>query len=527
LAYGLERAALTASALGLDAHPIPMREVHCLNGKPILEVKGISKSFPGVQALKDVDLDIYPGEVHGVVGENGAGKSTLMKILTGVLKKDEGEYFFEGQKVSLSNIQQSIQMGVSCIYQELSIVPLLDVAKNIYLGNFPCKNGFVDQKKLYGDAQQVLKQLDMDISPKTLANKLSVAQHQMLEIGRAISRNSKVIIMDEPTSSLTSKETETLFTVIRKLKEKGVAIFYISHKLEEIMEITDRVTVFRDGRKIASMQTSQTDMSTIVHHMIGRTIENYYNKVQAKFGDIVLEAKGLTRAGYFEDVNFSIRSGEVLGFFGLVGAGRSEIMKGLFGVDPLDNGSVRIGGRPVKIHNPQMAIKHGIGHVPEDRKQEGLVQKMDVKSNVTLVKISEINHFGLIDQKAELDFAQRFVDYLEIKTPSMKKLTGELSGGNQQKVVISRWLMMHPKVLILDEPTRGVDVGSKSEIYRLISDLAGQGVAVIVISSELPEIIGLSDRIITVCNGKISGEITSDQFDSHTIMRYALGGVGA
>ena len=497
-----------------------------MSDKPILRVKGISKGFPGVQALKDVDLDIRPGEVHAIVGENGAGKSTLMKILTGVLRKDAGEYWFEDRLTELHSVHESIEMGVSCIYQELTIVPLLDVATNIYLGKYPMRRGIVDRKKLYADAQRVLDLLELPLSPRTLAKDLSVAQHQMLEIGRAVSRSAKVIIMDEPTSSLTNKETETLFRVIRTLKAQGVATFYISHKLEEVMEIADRITVFRDGQKIVTLDKAATQVNAIVHYMIGRNIENYYNKVRARPGEVVLEVRNLTREGSFKDVSFKIRAGEVLGFFGLVGAGRSEIMTALFGVDRLDSGEIYIGNRRVRIHDPISAIRHGIGLVPEDRKLQGLIQKMDVRSNSTLVKINEINRFGLIDVKKDQALAKKFVDYLEIKTPSMKKLTGELSGGNQQKVVISRWLMMSPKVLILDEPTRGIDVGSKSEIYKLISQLTAQGVAVIVISSELPEILGLSDRIITVCNGRVSGELGADEFDSHTVMQYALGGVG-
>jgi ABC-type sugar transport system ATPase subunit len=497
-----------------------------LSRKAVLEVKGISKYFPGVQALGGVDLDIYPGEVHAVVGENGAGKSTLMKVLTGAYHRDEGEYFFEGEPVNFTSIHQSIEMGISCIYQELTIVPLIDVAKNLYLGNLPRTSKMkIDYKKLHKDAQQVLEMLELNISSRTIAKDLSVAQHQMLEIGRAVSRNAKVIIMDEPTSSLTEKETQVLFGVIRKLKEKGIAIFYISHKLEEIKEISDRISVFRDGQKVTTFDnTDEVDGEMIIGHMIGRKIENYFNKQECPIGDVVLEAKGLTREGFFKDVSFNVRKGEVLGFFGLVGAGRSEVMTALFGVDKLDAGEIFIDGQKKTFNSSISAIQAGIGLVPEDRRQQGLFMKLDVKFNEMIIKMKEINKFGVIDTKEELKIANQYKDYLSIKTPTLSKSVGELSGGNQQKVVISKWLMMSPKVLILDEPTRGIDVGAKSEIYRLINELAAQGVAVIVISSELIEILGISDRIIAMHEGRITGELQASETNSQEVMQAALGG---
>lgn len=492
----------------------------------VLEVKGVSKFFPGVQALKDVDLDIRKGEVHAIIGENGAGKSTLMKVLTGVYQRDAGEYWFEGQKVDFSNVQQSIAMGISCIYQELTIVPLIDVARNLFLGNLPMAKGRINYRKLYEDAQEVLNILELDISPKTLAKDLSIAQHQMIEIGRAITRKSKVIIMDEPTSSLTAKETEVLFRVIRSLKEKGVAIFYISHKLEEITEISDRISVFRDGAHISTFDNDENaTQDKIVSQMIGREISNYFNKQPAVLGDVVLEAKGLTRNGYFEDISFSVRQGEVLGFFGLVGAGRSEVMKALFGADRLHAGEIYINGEKAVIRSPSAAIRKGIGLVPEDRKAEGLVLRLSIKVNELMVKMKEINRCGFIQARAAQSLAEDYQKRLNIKTPTLSKIVGELSGGNQQKVVIAKWLMVNPCLLILDEPTRGVDVGAKSEIYRLISELARQKVAVIVISSELNEILGVSDRIITMHEGKKTGELITANTDSHEVMQYALGGM--
>ncbi len=493
---------------------------------PVLEVKGISKYFPGVQALGGVDLDIYPGEVHAVVGENGAGKSTLMKVLTGAYQRDEGEYFFEGESVSFTSIHQSIQKGISCIYQELTIVPLIDVAKNLYLGNLPMRSRFqIDYKKLYKDAKQVLEMLELDVPVKTLAKELSVAQHQMLEIGRAVSRNAKIIIMDEPTSSLTEKETQVLFNVIRRLKEKGIGIFYISHKLEEIKEIADRISVFRDGQKITTFPNTQ-DISadTIIGHMIGRKIENYFNKKTCPIGEVVLEARGLCREGVFKDISFSVRKGEVLGFFGLVGSGRSEVMTALFGIDRLDAGKIFVDGQQRALRDSIEAISAGIGLVPEDRRQQGLFMKLDILFNEMIIKMKEINRLGVIDVKAEHKFATQYKEYLNVKTPTLSKTVGELSGGNQQKVVIAKWLMMSPKVLILDEPTRGIDVGAKSEIYRLINELASQGVAVIVISSELIEILGISDRIITMHEGRLTGELVATETNSQEVMIAALGG---
>lgn len=496
-----------------------------MKNEVILEVKGVSKFFPGVQALKEVDLDIRAGEVHAIVGENGAGKSTLMKVLTGVYKRDAGEYWFEGRKVELSGVQQSIKMGISCIYQELTIVPLIDVARNLYLGDLPMKHGRIDYRKLYEDARGVLEALGMDISPKTLAKDLSIAQHQMIEIGRAITRKSKVIIMDEPTSSLTAKETEVLFRVIRSLKEKGVAIFYISHKLEEIQEIADRISVFRDGAHISTFDNDEeATQDKIVSQMIGREISNYFNKQPAELGDVLLEARGLTRRGYFEDISFSVRRGEVLGFFGLVGAGRSEVMRAVFGADRLHSGEIWLEGNKVSITSPAAAIRRGIGLVPEDRKAEGLVLRLSVKINELLVKLKDINRLGFIRAGKAQELAQEYKDRLNIKTPTLSKMVGELSGGNQQKVAIAKWLMVDPKLLILDEPTRGVDVGAKSEIYRLISELAQQGVAVIVISSELPEILGVSDRIVIMHEGRKTGELITAETTSHEVMQYALGG---
>lgn len=494
---------------------------------PILEVSGVTKEFPGVKALKGVSLSIMPGEVHSLCGENGAGKSTLIKVLTGAHQMDSGKYLIDGQEVAFKSTHEAINKGIACIYQELSIVPQLDVGKNMFLGNLPQKRdnrGLIDYKTLYSETQKLLDRLGLGVSPKAIAGELSVGQQQMIEIGRALTRNARVIIMDEPTSSLSERETETLLKLIDTLTKSGVAIVYISHKLDEVMQISDRITVIRDGENIITVNKSDVTKDALITHMIGRTLENLYQKKPVEKGETVLEVKSLTRKGVFKDISFSVRKGEVLGFFGLVGAGRSEIMRALFGVDSYDRGDICIDGEKVKIKNPDIAISRGMGFAPEDRKLEGLSLRLSILLNMTLVKLRDINTLGFIRKKEQVQVAEQYVDSISIKTPSTAQLVGNLSGGNQQKVVIAKWLMMHPKVLILDEPTRGIDVGSKSEIYGLISELASQGVAVLVVSSEIPEILGICDRVITISEGKKTADMKIEGVTSAEILKAALGG---
>lgn len=492
---------------------------------PIIAVTGIKKSFPGVQALKGVSFDILPGEVHAICGENGAGKSTLIKILTGAHQKDFGQYLVDGQAVEIQHTQQAIALGVSCIYQELSIVPQLDIAKNLFIGNLPVKwkNGPVDRKKLYADSESIVRQLGLNLSPKAIAGQLSVGQQQMIEIGRALTRNVRVIIMDEPTSSLSEKEAETLFELIDKLSKSGVAIVYISHKLDEVMQISNRITVLRDGENIVTVNTSETTRDQLIVHMIGRSLENLYHKNPVEKGKVVLEVKNLTRKNVFQDISFSVSQGEVLGFFGLIGAGRSEIMRAIFGVDKYDAGEIFIDGECVKISNPDIAISKGMGFAPEDRKLEGLALKLSILTNMTLVKLRDISILGLIKKKERTRIANEYVGSISIRTPSTNQLVGNLSGGNQQKVVIAKWLMMNPKILILDEPTRGIDVGSKSEIYGLINQLAAKGVAIIIVSSELPELLGICDRAITIFEGRKTADLDVKNIDMADILSAALG----
>lgn len=490
----------------------------------ILGLKGIVKEFPGVKALSGVDLDIRPGEVHALVGENGAGKSTLIKVLTGYHERNAGEMYVDGKLVNFTHPHEAIEAGIACIYQELSIVPQIDVAKNLFLGNWPVKGTFLDRGALYREAEKILKRIQLDVSPKTMAGDLSIAQQQMVEIGRALTRNARVIIMDEPTSSLTDREADLLLELIGQLRAEGTAIIYISHKLDEVLQISDRITVLCDGHNVTTVENRGITRQQLIEYMLGRTLDNMYNKQTAPFGEAILRVEGLGRRGVFEDVTFEARRGEVLGFFGLVGAGRSEIMRAIFGVDKLETGRIFIKGVETKILNPVQATAHGLALVPEDRKKEGLALERSILDNITLVKLPQISRCGFIDKGRQKQLGQEFTENIRVKTPSLAQLAGNLSGGNQQKVVIAKWLMQQPEILILDEPTRGIDVGSKAEIYSIIYDLAKRGVAVIVVSSEMQEIMGICDRVITVYEGKITADFKCSEVTDTQILAAALGG---
>ena len=491
---------------------------------PILELRKIVKEFPGVKALSGVDLDIRPGEVHSLVGENGAGKSTLIKVLTGYHQRNDGEMYVDGKLVNFTHPHQAIEAGIACIYQELSIVPQIDVAKNLFLGNWPTKGVFLDRETQYKKAEEILGRIQLDVSPKTLAGDLSIAQQQMVEIGRALTRNARVIIMDEPTSSLTDREADLLLDLIRQLREEGTSIIYISHKLDEVLSISDRITVLCDGHNVTTVENKGVTRHQLIEYMLGRTLDNMYNKQTAPIGEAILRVEGLTRKGVFEDVSFEACRGEVLGFFGLVGAGRSEIMRAIFGVDKIDSGRIYIKGVETKINNPVQATAQGLALVPEDRKKEGLALERSILDNMTLVKLPQISRCGFIDKVRQKNLGKQFAENIRVKTPSLSQLAGNLSGGNQQKVVIAKWLMQQPEILILDEPTRGIDVGSKAEIYSLIYELAQRGVAVIVVSSEMQEIMGISDRIITVYEGKITAQFKAQEATDQEILAAALGG---
>ena len=492
---------------------------------PLIELKNITKIFPGVKALSEVCFTLYPGEVHALCGENGAGKSTLIKVMTGAHQADGGEYFIDGKPVHISSTQEGIALGVSCVYQELSIAPQLDVAQNLYIGNLPMKGFLIDHKKLYEEAQNILDLLNLNVSPKTLAGELSVGQQQMIEIGRAVTRNARCIIMDEPTSSLSEQETDTLFKIIGILQERGIAIVYISHHLDEVMQLSDRITVIRDGQNIITMDTADTTQDILIANMIGRPLDKQYpEKTGRSQGDVVLDVQDLS-GEKFRHVSFQVHQGEVLGFFGLVGAGRSEIMRAIFGADKASSGTVTIRGEQVKAGSPVDAIKKGIGFCTEDRKKEGLMLRLSILLNSTIVKLPQLAKAGVIDRKRQNEDAEKYVTAMRTKTPSINQLAGNLSGGNQQKVVLAKWLTMEPKLLILDEPTRGIDVGSKAEIYEIINDLAKSGMAIIVVSSEIEEIFGVCDSVVTIFEGDMTAQlpITPD-LTREKVLACSLGG---
>lgn len=487
----------------------------------VLQMQNINKSFPGVKALNGACLDLHYGEVLALCGENGAGKSTLMKCLSGVYQPDpdSGEILYQGKPVRYTNPNDAKKDGIVLIFQELSLVMDLSVAENIYLGSLPMKHGRVDWKKLYSDAQAVLDKLGCPASPKDVISTLPIAQQQMVEIARGIALGAKVLILDEPTSSLTEREKNYLFEIIRTLKAEGVGIVYISHKMDEIFEISDRVLVFRDGQPTGQFVTKEIGLDDIVQAMIGRTLDGYFHKCTAEPGEEVLRVENLSLRGVYKDISFHVRRREVVGFYGLVGAGRSEIMETIFGVRRPDAGDIYMNGKKSSIRTSVDAVKNKIGFVTENRKEQGLVLDKSCRENIALAKLPWISKGGFVDDKATYDIYNEYHDKLRISSPSSEQQIVYLSGGNQQKVVIGKWLTTEPDLLILDEPTRGIDVGSKSEIHKLIADLAESGMAVIVISSEMPEIMGVSNRIYTIAQGLITGELTGDEITEENLIK--------
>lgn len=487
-------------------------------------MRNISKDFPGIRALNRVNLYVKPGEVHVLVGENGAGKSTLMKILTGVYSKDEGEIIFKGKKIDIKNPKEAQNIGISIIYQELNLVPNLSIAENIFLGREPLKgNGLIDWKKMYKDTEELLKRLNLNLDPRVKVKNLGIAQQQMIEIAKALSFRSELIVMDEPTSALAEKEIEQLFKVINQLKNSGVSIIYISHRLEEIKKIGDRVTVLRDGNYIGTYELDSLELDKIIQLMVGRKIEEKFPKEVATISEKILEVKNINREGILKNISFYLRKGEVVGLFGLMGAGRTELARAIFGADPIDSGEIYINGVKVNIKSPLEAIKHGIGLLPEDRKMQGLIQIMSITSNTTLPSLTNFVKRFFINKKLENDTTADYINKLNIKTPSPLRQVRYLSGGNQQKVVLAKWLCANVQVLIFDEPTRGIDVGAKVEIYKLINQLVREGKAVLLISSELPEILGMSDRILVMHEGEITGELLRQDASQEKILAYAMG----
>ena len=490
-----------------------------------IEMRGIDKSFGSNQVLKQAGFTLESGEVHALMGENGAGKSTLMKILTGVYTKDAGTVLVDGKEVNYKNPQEAEKAGIVFIYQELNVMFDLTVEENLFMGKeIHGKFGICDKKAMQKKAQEALNTLGVNISPKTVMSELSVGQQQMVEICKALMADAKVIIMDEPTAALTQSETVALFKVIESLRKKGVSMVYISHRMEEIFELCDRITVLRDGSYIGVKNIPETNMNEIVKMMIGREIGERYPSRDVKIGKEVLKVKGLTRKGTFHDVSFSVRAGEVLGVSGLMGAGRTEIMQAVFGNLSYESGTIEIDGEEVKISNPRQAMEHGIGFITEDRKTEGLMLDKSIRENISLCNLGRISKSSVISKEAEKDMVAEAIKDLHIKCFGPFHECNNLSGGNQQKVVLAKWILTNPKILILDEPTRGVDIGAKKEIYNIINKLAAQGVASIMVSSELPEVLGMSDNIMVVREGEVRGIISYEEANQERVMTLATGG---
>lgn len=491
----------------------------------LVEMRGIDKHFPGVQALSNAQFDLKPGEVHALVGENGAGKSTLMKILCGIYTRDAGDVLYKGQPVEFHTPRDALVTGIAMIHQELNLMPHLTVAHNIFIGREPRWMGglLLDEKRINQQAYELLQTLNLHIDPRTRVDKLTVARQQMVEITKALSYESNVLIMDEPTASLTDAEIDELFHMIHHLRDRGVGIIYISHRMEELKRISDRITVMRDGEYIDTLPTENVDIDHIISLMVGRTIYESKPEIpEQRSNEVVLEVRNLNRGNDLKDVNFELRRGEILGFAGLMGAGRTEVARAIIGADPVDSIEITVNGERVDIHSPADAVEHGIGYLSEDRKRYGIVTQMEVAANVAMSSMDKFLRFKtLINEKKIERATSEQVAALDIRTPSVHQRVKNLSGGNQQKVVIAKWMTADSDILIFDEPTRGIDVGAKSEIYKLLNELAHAGKSIIMISSELPEILRMSHRILVMCEGRITGELDHSEATQEAIMRLA------
>ncbi len=495
----------------------------------VLEAKGIMKTFPGVKALQDVDFALEPQEIHALMGENGAGKSTLVKVLTGVYQADGGTITI-GDKVlqRIETTKQAFDLGISVIHQELNLLPHLDVATNIYIGRLPkTALGLVDWKKVHADADEVLRQVAADFDSHDIVRDLSVSQQQLVEIAKSVSRKAKILFFDEPTSSLTPAEVQNLFRIMRNLKEQGITMVYISHKLDEIEEIADRITVMRDGRKVMTKNMKDVSMDEIISAMVGGMITNRYPKNYVEIGGPIFEVKDLNRKGVLHDINFTLRSGEILGITGLMGAGRTELARAIFGADPIDSGEIFVEGKKVKIRNVSDAINAGIGLLTEDRKTQGLLLNLSVNDNTAIAALNskkaskKLTVRGVLHKKKIRENTELYCKKLQVKTPSIQQKVVNLSGGNQQKVIIGKWLSTDSKILIFDEPTRGIDVGTKAEIYKIMEELAASGVGIIMISTELPETLGISDRVLVMRKGRIVAELDPKKTSEEEIVSYS------
>jgi ABC-type sugar transport system ATPase subunit len=494
--------------------------------QPVLKMERISKSFPGVQALDNVHLEVLPGEIHGLLGENGAGKSTLMKILSGVYQKDSGHIFLDGQEIAVNNPHHAQLLGISIIYQELNLMPNLTVAENVFIGREPNRAHFVQWGKLHQQTRELTDRLGIQLSPTATVRNLSVAEQQMVEIARALSIRSRVIIMDEPTSALTENEVQHLFSIMRGLKAQGLGVIFITHRLEEVFEICDRITVLRDGAYVGTIDAKTATRDQLIRMMVGRSVSDYFSKEASTPGEVILEVRNLSRTGTVDDptasvlnnVSFQVRAGEILGLAGLVGSGRTDLARCVFGVDRRDSGQIFLNGQLVDIRSPRDAIRLGMGFVPEDRKLQALFLSMSVEENASMASLGSVSRFGFIQGSARRHMVSEYVKTLSIRLASLDQEVLDLSGGNQQKVVIARWLALRPRILIVDEPTRGIDVGAKAEVHALMSQLAREGVAIVMISSELPEVMGMSDRMLVMREGRVVGEVMRDQATPEQVM---------
>ncbi|MEV9640760.1 sugar ABC transporter ATP-binding protein [Mammaliicoccus sciuri] len=492
----------------------------------MIAMSGISKSFNGNKVLEDVQFEVKKGEIHALMGENGAGKSTMMKILTGIYSRDAGEVWVKGEKVEFKNAKEAEEAGIAVIHQELNILPDLTVAENFYLGNEQTfgKSGILKTKEMNRQAEEILSKLGLDIDARTVTRELSVGKQQIIEIAKAVSSNAEVIIMDEPTAALTDREIETLFETVRSLQAQGVSFVYISHRMEEIFAMCDRITILRDGQYVGVRKIKETTFEEIVQMMVGRELGERFPKRSHDIGDVKMKVEGLTHDGFFEDVSFEVRKGEILGIAGLMGAGRTEVIQSIFGYRKLTSGQIFIDGKPVTISNPLQAKKLGIGYVTEDRKSEGLILDFSVRDNMSLTNFDRISQSAIIRKGKENALYDMMSKRLRVRTSGPEQAVKSLSGGNQQKVVIAKWLGIEPDILFLDEPTRGVDVGAKKEIYSIINELAERGVAIVMISSELPEVIGMADRVLVMHEGQLMADIPKVDMTQERIMHFATGG---
>ena len=490
--------------------------------KVVLELQKISKSFSGVEVLHEVPFSLIAGEVHALLGENGAGKSTLVKVMTGVHQADSGEIYLQGHRVHFSDARDSRQAGIAAIYQELSLFPDLDVAENIFVGRQPTTAvGRIDWRKLYTEAGELLTSLGVQIDLKKKARDLSIAQQQMVEIARAFSINARVLIMDEPTSTLTLNEVDDLFRLVHRLRDDGTAIIFISHRLEELFEIADRVTVLRDGSYVATRPINEVNRDDLIRMMVGRTITDMFPKQEVQTGEVVLKVESLSRPGSYQEISFELHKGEILGMAGLVGAGRTDVARAIFGIEPPESGTIKIEGLTINIDSPQRAIELGLIYVPEDRQRHGLVLQMNIVENISLPTLGEYAKNGWLQAEAEQAVAYQSARRMEVRANNVWQKVRELSGGNQQKVVLAKWLQTKPRILILDEPTRGIDVGTKAAVHALMGQLAAQGIAILMISSELPEVLGMSDRILVMRDGNVTAIISRAEATQEKILQFA------